>query len=342
MPPLAGARALAKPGIDGRAELRLHAQALTSLAAWIGLSVLGAHYWPLWAGGTVALACWLSLVIVFRAVKPGLWQLRTGLALGALAGLILHAHSAWAKAAVLLLAVALALLVVYLSLGLAKDQLHAQGRLQIEPAQAAAPNLGFCGLHWQGERWSSLLRACPLTWAQLAMLPMMAGLPMMSQWCGAQGLSPAEGYVIHALVMLVPWWVLRWLGTRAQALLRPRNIALVLMAALAPLCLGSAVQGLMGAMFLHALAWSMVAARVSISSRRLSSSARAEPDSGARPVPKISKRAFALPVAVLLTGAALQSWGIQGLLLMHLWIACMGGLWCALRWLPQAIGWRRS
>lgn len=90
--------------------------------------------------------------------------------------------------------------------------------------------------------------AWPQQAARLAMLPMMAALPAMADWCSASGVSPPLLLALHAAVMLLPPLLLPS---------RPALIAALLLAGGLALLWLPGLQGLTAAMLLHGAAWSL-------------------------------------------------------------------------------------
>lgn len=100
----------------------------------------------------------------------------------------------------------------------------------------------------------------PAAWvtqsARWAMLPMMASLTVMAQWCSNDaGLTPSQTGGLHLCAMLLPPLALRLLRVK----LRSTAAAAVAMVAGSAIAYESpALQGLMAASICHSLAWGLV------------------------------------------------------------------------------------
>jgi hypothetical protein len=98
----------------------------------------------------------------------------------------------------------------------------------------------------------------PLQAAALAMLPMMAALPAMSEWCGAAatgGLADVTGW--HLGAMAVPALVMRAWLRRADRRTLSASVALLLLAGGAVLLAWPGLFGLTAASLLHGAAWNL-------------------------------------------------------------------------------------
>ena len=100
------------------------------------------------------------------------------------------------------------------------------------------------------QQWPALL-------AGLAMLPMMAALPMVAAWCRAQSIAPQSMVALHFAAMFAPALLLR----RSIARWSPRTLSLVCAALLAS---GAAAAiwaspplDMLGVAFAHGAAWSL-------------------------------------------------------------------------------------
>ena len=152
------------------------------------------------------------------------------------------------------------------------------------------------------------------------MLPMMAGLPWLADACSAAGWTPHTESALHLAAMLLPPLLLQ-APLRALAE-RPRQvgIALLLLAGGAALWLLPGVQGLMTAMLLHGLAWSLAWGGAMAAGRR-------QPD-GPSPL-----AASAFGALLLLTlGAALAALGLGALSAVHALLAVCGTVGLAGAW----------
>jgi hypothetical protein len=97
----------------------------------------------------------------------------------------------------------------------------------------------------------------PLQAAALAMLPMMATLPLLAEWCAGPGRSPAAMVLLHLAAMVLPaLGAQAWLR-RAGPLQQAGVVGALLVAgALAPAA-WPGVDGLMSGALLQAAAWSL-------------------------------------------------------------------------------------
>jgi hypothetical protein len=97
----------------------------------------------------------------------------------------------------------------------------------------------------------------PLQAAALAMLPMMATLPLLAEWCAGPGRSPAAMVLLHLAAMVLPaLGAQAWLR-RAGPLQQAGVVGALLVAgALAPAA-WPGVDGLMAGALLQAAAWSL-------------------------------------------------------------------------------------
>lgn len=160
-----------------------------------------------------------------RAMNPALaWAL--WLAGGVAAGEL--GHSLWPQGAAALLPLAL--------------WVACLGRLQGSGCWALP------GWHSPGD-W-------PLAAARLVMLPMMAALPALADWCSADGWPPRLATAVHLATMLLPLLLAGRLGSAPRRTL----VALLLLAGGAALLLQPGLRGLMLAALLHGLAWGLAAA----------------------------------------------------------------------------------
>jgi hypothetical protein len=160
----------------------------------------------------------------------------------------------------------------------------------------------------------------PLQAAALAMLPMMAMLPLMGEWCAGPGRTPAAVALLHLAAMVLPALalqaVLRRMGPRA---LRAAVVAL-LAAGSAVVAMQPGVQGLMSASLLHAAAWGLAWAGPMLA-RDAGAAASPTPLPGPAAAPLV--QAGLAAAAVLALGAAADAMGPDALLAVHL---ALGGV----------------
>lgn len=127
---------------------------------------------------------------------------------------------------------------------------------RLRPADAAAPATGCraglfdCSLPaWPPGAWREPSR-WPLGLATLAMLPMMASLPLMLAACRAEGWSPTVMLALHGLAMFVPALLVH--QSRVPVMLVGGLLALAVPALALP-----ALQALLVATLAHGAAWSL-------------------------------------------------------------------------------------
>jgi len=159
----------------------------------------------------------------------------------------------------------------------------------------------------------------PLAAAALGMLPMMASLPVMADWCGALRWPAALGTALHLGAMLVPAACLR-------VTVPPRRpaVAVGLVLALGGAALPAAgLSGLMAASLLHGVAWSLAW------SAMLRRSAGAIPKGRAQ-APAVAAALTA--AAVLALGLAIDRYGPGALVGVHALLAVFGALGCLRAW----------
>ncbi len=333
------------------------------VCAWLQLGQAGQAQLPLWAGGLLPLALWMALWPAGMSLfLPGLAPAALRAALLAAAGLAACGLALQTAPGVLLAAAAWAVLVVAAShtvrrlrpAGRAASPLlpatlgvaaagglsHAPGwlgvlmgglllALLVPPFVPAGARPGGCrrGLFdglWPGEAGPVVL--WPLAAARWTMLPMMAMLPLLGQWCSAAGIAPAAMLALHLAAMLAPAWLLR--HARPTAGFHPRACAALLLLGAVAAWAWPGLMGLMAASLLHTLAWGLAWVA----------------DTAARPLaplPAAQGAAVALLPALLLLvlGTALALFGPSALLLLHALLALPAAL--ALRSLrrgPQALG----
>ena len=184
----------------------------------------------------------------------------------------------------------------------------------------------------------------PQAAAALGMLPMMASLPVMTEWCGDLRWSSAAGTALHLGAMLLPalllpalqrhtGWPARCLVLLAGGLLALGGVAL----------LWPTGSGLMAASLLHGLAWS-IAWAVMLEPREAAAHPLASPDPDRPPVnssgsdadPGASRQpsthrgaamlrpALLTAVAVLLLGQSIDDSGPLALASVHAVLAALG------------------
>lgn len=161
----------------------------------------------------------------------------------------------------------------------------------------------------------------PVQAAALAMLPMMATLPLLAEWCAGPGRSPAAMVLLHLAAMVLPaLGAQAWLRRAGPAQLGAVVGALLVSGALAPAA-WPGVDGLMGGALLQAAAWSLAWA-----APMLAPLGGTMPD--ARPHPAAAGRAAVWAAAcmallVLAVGAAVDAYGPVALAAVHALLGTM-------------------
>jgi len=109
---------------------------------------------------------------------------------------------------------------------------------------------------WPAGAWRDTLQ-WPTLLAGLAMLPMMASLPLMAAWCRAEAIAPESMVLLHLSAMFVPALLLRRvLRERSAALLATVCVALLVTGA-AFVLLAPSPFDLLGLAATHGAAWSL-------------------------------------------------------------------------------------
>jgi len=291
------------------------------LRAWLfaaGIGVALALAWAARGGAAPALAfaavAWALLLVAasrtVRALRAGQRRLPPAPLMPALAGAML----AWGMAgdlprlpqhalalgwAVVLAAAALAALVP------AHARTALGCRAGLFDCSLPAPAL----THWR------VIADWPLHAALLAMLPMMAALPAMADWCAVSGRPVSFVTAVHLAAMLGPPLLLR--GVLVGASRRHLRIAVtaLLVAGAVLLVWWPGLRGLMSASLLHGLAWSLAWATPMLereAAPRRSSAATSD-----------WAAAALAALAVLLLGSALARFGPPALAAMHAALAAL-------------------
>lgn len=233
------------------------------LALCAGLSA-AALAWSTRDGGLaaliVALAGWAGLTALasgvvrsVRLAQPGRPGPPIGAAsLGALCAALALADPGQTPA----LALRLGVLVTLAALLLALLHVNDRGR---DPGAASRCRAGLfdCSLPaWPAGAWRDA-QQWPALLAGLAMLPMMAALPLMVVWCRTEAIAPQAMVLLHFAAMFVPALVLR----RSAARWPPRVVSLVcallLAAGAAAVVWAPAPLDLWGVSIAHGAAWSV-------------------------------------------------------------------------------------
>jgi hypothetical protein len=264
------------------------------VGAWLVLGALGRATSPLWFAGLGPVATWLAvaafagLVTRRRPMPPGVVLV----ALAATAGGLAIGLRAGSAGAVLAAAAGCGVLSCVVS-----RRVDAVEGIAFAPGCAGSSRPPTGPADW------------PVIGARWAMLPMMAALGLQSDWCAGIGLSPVQGIALHLVAMLAPA-VLLWLSPPLRALRAPAWIAAVMAAGVAVLPLAPGVRGWMAMSLVHACAWSLAWSRDVAGPRDA-------PSRPAAPVVGDAWRAACPAVAVLALGAAIDAFGLDGLVAVH-------------------------
>jgi hypothetical protein len=126
-----------------------------------------------------------------------------------------------------------------------------------EPAGRCRAGLFDCSLPaWPVGAWHDA-RQWPALLAGLAMLPMMAALPLMASWCRAQAVAPQAMVMLHLAAMFVPVLLLRRAMTRWSLRMLSAVCAMCLAAGAAALLWAPAPLGLLALALTHGTAWGL-------------------------------------------------------------------------------------
>ncbi len=172
---------------------------------------------------------------------------------------------------------------------------------------------------------SDLSLADPARWpalaARWAMLPMMAAMAVASDLCARLGVTAGEGVALHLVAMTAP--ALLWRRLRS-----PWWVVGFMAAGLAALPALPGLRGWMAMSLLHAMAWGVAWAQ-EIAVGRGAAGARVR-------VPRARERrstraAIAPAAAVLALGATIATFGVDGLVAVHVGLGVLS--------LAGAAGW---
>jgi hypothetical protein len=126
-----------------------------------------------------------------------------------------------------------------------------------ESASRCRAGLFDCSLPaWPQGAWRDALQ-WPTLLAGLAMLPMMAALPLMVAWCRSQALAPQAIVALHLAAMFGPALLLRHVIARWSARQLAAVCCLCLLAGAAMALWATAPLDLLGLAFAHGTAWGL-------------------------------------------------------------------------------------
>jgi len=281
-----------------------------------------ALFWAIRGGGVVALLlavlAWAALTALASGVVRSLRLAQPSppgppigaAALGALASGLLLGDVGDLQA----LALRLGALVLLAAIGLAALQRSGGPRASISRCRAG---LFDCSLPaWPAGAWRDT-RQWPALLAGLAMLPMMAALPLMVAWCRTQAIAPQAMVLLHFAAMFAPALLLR--HTLASWSVRTLSAvcALCLVAGAMLALWAAAPLDLLGLAFTHGAAWGLAWAGQLWSPDRRSRQ-------GASPL----HAALGYAALTLAFGVIVERFGMQGVAATHVALgAAAGAAW---------------
>ena len=298
------------------------AGAITALALWS--SVRGGGLTAVW----IALIGWAALTALASGVVRSLRLAQAAMpappigaaALGALcAGLVLGDPGDLPSLA-FRLAVFVAGVVVMLVL--------LQRRID-ERARAPGCRAGLfdCSLPaWPSGAWRDPLQ-WPTLLAGVAMLPMMAGLPLMADWCRAESVAPQVMVLLHLVAMFGPALLLRQAIARWSPLTLAIVCTVLLLAGGAFVLWAASPLNLLGLAVMHGAAWGVAwGGQLWAPARR--------GQQGASPW----RAALGYAALTFGFGLVVEQLGVRGVAVVHIAL----GLAAALAWLVRSVLTRRS
>ena len=298
------------------------AGAITALALWS--SVRGGGLTAVW----IALIGWAALTALASGVVRSLRLAQAAMpappigaaALGALcAGLVLGDPGDLPSLA-FRLAVFVAGVVVMLVL--------LQRRID-ERARAPGCRAGLfdCSLPaWPSGAWRDPLQ-WPTLLAGVAMLPMMAGLPLMADWCRAESVAPQVMVLLHLVAMFGPALLLRQAIARWSLLTLAIVCTVLLLAGGAFVLWAASPLNLLGLAVMHGAAWGVAwGGQLWAPARR--------GQQGASPW----RAALGYAALTFGFGLVVEQLGVRGVAVVHIAL----GLAAALAWLVRSVLTRRS
>lgn len=125
------------------------------------------------------------------------------------------------------------------------------------PGPGCRAGLFDCSLPaWPAGAWRELSQ-WPTLLAGLAMLPMMAALPLMVAWCRAAAIAPQAMVLLHLAAMFGPVWLWRVAITGARPASLSASCAALLAAGAAIVTWAPAPWDLLGLALAHGAAWGL-------------------------------------------------------------------------------------
>ena len=268
---------------------------LVALAGWAGMTAL--------ASGVVR-----SLRLA-QAARPG--PPIAAASLGAIAAAVAIADPADAR----MMALRLGALVLAAAALLALLQLDDRAGAAASRCRAG---LFDCSLPaWPAGAWHDAAQ-WPALLAGVAMLPMMAALPLMVLWCRATALAPQAMVAVHFAAMFLPALLLRRHATRLSARTLSLVCAALLVAGAAAVVWAPRPFDLLGVACTHGAAWSLAW------SGQLWS-----PDRRSRQGTSPLRAALGYAALTMGVGIAIEYAGPEGLALVQVALGVAAALACA-------------
>ena len=132
-----------------------------------------------------------------------------------------------------------------------------QRPIEATPRPGCRAGLFDCSLPaWPAGAWRDSMQ-WPTLLAGLAMLPMMAALPLMADWCRAQSIAPQAMVLLHLAAMFGPALVLRRMIASWSVRVLASVCALLLLAGAGFALLAPAPVDLFGLAMAHGAAWGL-------------------------------------------------------------------------------------
>ena len=133
-----------------------------------------------------------------------------------------------------------------------------QRRIEDRPrATGCRAGLFDCSLPaWPAGAWRDPLQ-WPILLASLAMLPMMAALPLMAAWCRAQSIAPQAMVLLHLAAMFGPALLLRQSIARWSLRTLSMVCAILLVSGAAFAAWAATPFDLLGLVIAHGAAWGL-------------------------------------------------------------------------------------
>jgi hypothetical protein len=189
------------------------------------------------------------------------------------------------------------------------------------PPPGCRAGLFDCSLPaWPAGAWRELSQ-WPTLLAGLAMLPMMAALPLMTAWCRAESIAPQAMLMLHLAAMFGPVWLWRSMRPHASSAALAAGCAALLAAGAAIVAWAPAPLDLLGLALTHGAAWGLAwGGQLWAPARRAGQ--------GTSPL----RAALGYALLTLAFGALVDRYGARGVALTHAAL----GLTAAAAWVISA------